>query len=441
MQIKDSMECAKSELDLFSVPPTNTAIEEGHWDNIQPHPNFDQSPVIRFDITGTNSHYIDLAATELHVKFQITTDRTTNPLKAHKDKMSLVNNFLHSMFEQCQVYLNNVAVENTNKCYAYRSYLENLLCYNNDAKQNLLRGDFFFPEDKKASTFAETNDLPQLTMKYASAANETPVEYEAYGKIHCDIFNINKYMLNNIDIKLVFTRSSDDFCLFGERGKKASVLIRDTFLRIRRVKISNAVMLAHAMALEQTTAKYPIKRVLVKPFVIPNSSEIFTISGIHFGIMPTRVVMGFVKTSAYGGTIEEDPFYFNHIGVTYLNLKVASRSLPYAQGIRMSYYKNNYTQGYMTLHKNIREASNGISYDNYKIGNTLYAFDLTPDLCSADHFNLLKDGSLDLDVHLEKEPGGALTTSAAGYTAMFYLEFDNIIEITKERQVLVDYKL
>ena len=47
MQIKDSMECAKSELDLFSVPPTNTAIEDAHWDNIQPHPNFDQSPILR----------------------------------------------------------------------------------------------------------------------------------------------------------------------------------------------------------------------------------------------------------------------------------------------------------------------------------------------------------------------------------------------------------
>jgi len=34
MQIKESMECAKSELDLLSVPPTNTAIEDGHWDNI-----------------------------------------------------------------------------------------------------------------------------------------------------------------------------------------------------------------------------------------------------------------------------------------------------------------------------------------------------------------------------------------------------------------------
>ena len=70
------------------------------------------------------------------------------------------------MFEQCQVNLNNVAVENTNKCYAYRAYLENLLCYNNDAKENLLRGDFFFPEEEKnedykdsSTTYLKTKDL------------------------------------------------------------------------------------------------------------------------------------------------------------------------------------------------------------------------------------------------------------------------------------------
>ena len=69
-------------------------------------------------------------------------------------------------------------------------------------------------------------------------------------------------------------------------------------------------MLAHAIALEQTTTK----RVLVKPFVIQSNSSLFTISGIHFGIMPTRVVMGFVKTSAFSGVLKEDPYYFQHIG-------------------------------------------------------------------------------------------------------------------------------
>ena len=91
----------------------------------------------------------------MHVKFIIYNSKAEK--LAPVDNVGLANNFLHSMFEQCQVYLNNVAVENTNKCYAYRSYLENLLCYNNDAKENLLRGDFFFPETVKNGDFKDTN--------------------------------------------------------------------------------------------------------------------------------------------------------------------------------------------------------------------------------------------------------------------------------------------
>ena len=98
------------------------------------------------------------------------------------------------------------------------------------------------------------------------------------------------------------------------------------------------------MALEQTT-KYHIKRLLLKPFVIPNYSFFFTFSSIHFDIKPARVVADFVKTLSYGGDIEEDPFFFHHICVTYIIFKVASRSTPYPQRIRTSY---NYTQGCLT---------------------------------------------------------------------------------------------
>ena len=78
------------------------------------------------------------------------------------------------MFEQCQVFLNNVPVENTNKCYAYRVYLENLLCYSKEAKQNLLRGDFFFHEDKKVMEWAAKadNKLVEATEQYAIEAKK-----------------------------------------------------------------------------------------------------------------------------------------------------------------------------------------------------------------------------------------------------------------------------
>ena len=50
MQNFESEECTKSELDLFTIPPTQTTIEEVIWDTILPHPNFRESSTIRFVI-------------------------------------------------------------------------------------------------------------------------------------------------------------------------------------------------------------------------------------------------------------------------------------------------------------------------------------------------------------------------------------------------------
>jgi len=194
-------------------------------------------------------------------------------------------------------------------------------------------------------------------------------------------------------------------------------------------------MLAHAMALEKTTAKYPIKRVLVKQFVCPYKSSIFTLNGVHFGIMPTRVVVGIVNTDAFAGTLTTNPFNFKHMNIKQLTLKINSKALPYSSGLKLDFDSaSGYIEGYQSLFKNIREFGNGINPKLYKGGCSLFAFDLTPDLCSSEHYSLIKDGSLDLDVQMKN----AFQDSV---TFIFYLEFDNIIEITKERNVLVDYKL
>ena len=104
--VVNSEECSKSELDLFSIPPTQTAIEEGAWDTILPHPNLREGQTIRFDIPGTNSHYIDMSQTELHLKVSIlnkTATSETDKFISSTDQVGVVNNILHSLFEQVQV--------------------------------------------------------------------------------------------------------------------------------------------------------------------------------------------------------------------------------------------------------------------------------------------------------------------------------------------------
>ena len=73
-----------------------------------------------------------------------------------------------------------------------------------------------------------------------------------------------------------------------------------------------------------------------------------------------------------------------------------------------------------------------LSVSDYKNDNTFYCFDLNPDSSSCGNYSTLKDGVMDLDVTL----AAGITESI---TVLFYLEFDNVIEINKFRQINFDY--
>ena len=113
LKLNKSTECSKSELDLFYVPPTQTAIEEGVYDDIQPHSSFNTSDVIRFDIVGDSAHFLNLAETEIHITGRILQKGSESGIES-KTKLGPVNNFLHSLFSQINISINNQNGENTN---------------------------------------------------------------------------------------------------------------------------------------------------------------------------------------------------------------------------------------------------------------------------------------------------------------------------------------
>jgi hypothetical protein len=104
-----------------------------------------------------------------------------------------------------------------------------------------------------------------------------------------------------------------------------------------------------------------------------------------------------------------------------MRLKSGARIAPYTNGIRMQYDSNMYLQAYNTLFQGLNGVPCDISYAEYKNGFSIYVFDLTPDNCHGDHFNTLREGALDLEILLDH----ALTNKSV--TAVFYLEFDNIV--------------
>ena len=75
-----------------------------------------------------------------------------------------------------------------------------------------------------------------------------------------------------------------------------------------------------------------------------------------------------------------------------------------------------------------------ISYQEYKNGFTFFCFDLNPDISSSEHYSLLKDGSLDLEIN-------RLKPSSESIKLIVYTENDNILEINRLREPSFDYQI
>jgi len=73
-----------------------------------------------------------------------------------------------------------------------------------------------------------------------------------------------------------------------------------------------------------------------------------------------------------------------------------------------------------------------ISREDYSAGYALYAFDLTADLGEEDHFSLVRQGSVRLSL---KFPAAFANT----VTAVAYAEFENAIEVDRDRNVVFDF--
>jgi hypothetical protein len=74
-----------------------------------------------------------------------------------------------------------------------------------------------------------------------------------------------------------------------------------------------------------------------------------------------------------------------------------------------------------------------ISGEDFSQGYAIYAFDLTADMYGAStHFNTVQHGNLALDLRFSAVP-------AAVVSLVCYGEFENVIQIDSERNVVYDY--
>ena len=87
---------------------------------------------------------------------------------------------------------------------------------------------------------------------------------------------------------------------------------------------------------------------------------------------------------------------------------------------------------YTALNKFGQDEGNQISRNDYAQGYTLFAFNITPDLDSDDHFTPVRSGPLCLEIHFAKALPNTINV-------IILAEFENTIEVNKSQNILFDY--
>lgn len=438
-----SCECVKSELDLFKTRPTQTSIESSHWIDYKPITSLSDDSPVEFVIPGNGEEYLDLSHTILILKVCLL-DSKGEKIKA--DSLVVpVNNFLHSIFNQVDVFFNQKPVSPPNNSYAYRAFIETLLNYSEEAKMSHLTSSLWYDDlpGHVATALAKNideDDKDSITLNTGAEKRRDYIKagksLDMLGHLHCDVFNQDKFLLNGIEVRVRLVRSKSAFCLVNYETDDIKVHIQEATLRVRRAKINPGILLAHSKALSRGTAKYELTRVEVKSFTLHTGVTGENLDNIILGQIPKRIIIGLVSNKAFNGDRKENPFNFQHYFLNYLALYIDGVQVP-SKPLTPK-FPDNYIDAYHTLFSgsgvHFSNEGNCISRDSYVNGQTFYIFDLTSDLsanCNT-HWNLVRQGAVRLEMRFDKVLSEAVN-------CIIYSEYDNILEIDSNRQIIVDF--
>ena len=464
-----SKRCEKSEIDLFSIPPTQLSLEKGRWIEYRPLSDVQNGDcAITYLISGTDE-YIDLSKTILEVEGKVLAGNGS-VLSTGQTNVAPVNNFLHSLFKQVDVYLNGKQVTPAMGTYAYRSYIETLLNYDVSAKKSQLSSAMYYkdtpgemdnkgglPERLETKVTLKDGTVENKWITTAGTGNQgfakrsefiqDSKKFTLSGPIFSDVFMGDRLLLNGMTLKIVLNRSSDEFCLMDQNTSgneiNPKVKLIDVVLKIRKVKVDQAVSDAMGLLLLKSPAIYPIRRVECKFLTIPGNLPSTRKDNIFSGLIPKSFIFGLVDADAFTGKSGKNPYNFKHFNVNNVGLSVNGEEIPFKQ-LTLTYPNENednadkvdFIQAYNTLFSGTGKmyANMGldISREDYPNGYTLYAFDLTPDMCnSTDYFNAVQHGSLSVDITFATNPKDAIAMVCYG-------DFENVIRIDSQRNVIYD---
>ena len=431
MQFADSKEANIPQLDLFTLPKTQTTIAKQQWYEYRPVNSSDYTNTpCDFIIPGNSVDVIDLSRSYLYLHLKVVKQDGSDV--GADDKVGIVNNILHSMWSQVDVFLNQQLISSSTRDYQYKSYIDTVLFNDKSTKETRLQTSGFYKDSGDIeSTDVLTGTNLGLTEIYSLVSASRGAYF--YGPLLADITQVDRYILGGVDVHLRLWPSNQKFNLV----KPATIVgdfkikILDIAYHVCKLNLTPDFLLGQDTMLKKHNALYPYKRSRIQTFAIPTGSYVFIETNLFQFERCQQVIVGFLKSEAYQGSYTKKPFNFVDATLSEIALFVDDIACPFSP-IQCNFSKREYAELYYNMFSNIgidkEDKGNFIDYEDFRNGYTLMCFDISGGY-SRDTLSIIKPATLRIEARFKD----ALTEPL---TAVVYGRFNDVFQIDSVRNIV-----
>ena len=213
-----------------------------------------------------------------------------------------VNNILHSIFPNAELYINNHQIYNSNGLYAHKSHIfNNFESTLSDYKGVLHCEGYDYEEDPK-------NLLEGRFFTRGMKLYSRPDGFMLYGKLGIDFLATSELLYPNMKVRIRLIGARPIFYMISE-NPNISLGIVNCSLYTRRVMLKEDYHIKRMTQLAYAPVEYNYMETLAKTYIILARQNQFIQENIFNNAPIRRIAIAMNSNSAFTGSFAENPIW------------------------------------------------------------------------------------------------------------------------------------
>jgi hypothetical protein len=375
-------------------------IEYSYIDRINPLSGFDGrlNGDLRFRIDG-NDTFIDLSRSFIYFKLALrgkatktvgstSTDYTIkcDDTNFKETRLSVVNSIVHSIFKSCEVRLGNMVITLADTDYGYTTHFQILINATEESQNS-----YFQVIGWRKDTEGKLDDL----------VNNAAFEYrrknffthddgigEFIMKPHTGICFLKKVIPPALPIEFTFRRHPNpQFYMMGNDKDITSnwdIEILEAKYDVQRYRTSAVFAQDFEKMLKEHSLLFRIPDSHIHSCTIPPNVANYTNDSLFRGTPPSRIIIAFVATDNYNGSLIKNPYSLHHFHVQSMRLLKNGLDYP-VPPIETNFetvphsFMQAYNRVLLSMGADYNDHSLALTPSQYAKGFFFYSYTMNPD--------------------------------------------------------------